>query len=155
MVDMTKKGVSLAVGILVFGLMVAYLLPVAITPMNQDSVDTYNQTVNNSVSVTGPLESNVTNVDDTGNTVSLTLENTDTGDSASVSSLSEGSSQEVTVSGGSINVTHDSVTSANSSQITYEYPTDYGWGNGSSALFNLLPIFFVVGVFLFAVRKLT
>lgn len=155
MVDFTSRGTQIAIGVLVMGLLTAFLLPAAISPIAEDRTATIQHTTGNTSEVTGTLEATVTNVDTTNNAITVELADKTSNNTATVSALNEGANQTVTLSGEEITVHNDKITSSNSATVTYTYPETFGWGGGATSLYYILPIFFVLAILLFVVNRVT
>lgn len=145
-------GVMLVVGILLVGLLSAYLIPIMVGAFQDDiSSDTYNQTEGETIAVTGDINATLDSVDDTEDTIDVTVDATDSGESSQITDLGEGSNETVTVNDADVDVTNNEVTSAESASVTYEYPQGYSWSAGTLALYVILPLLFILSVALFVV----
>lgn len=145
-----NTGTKLVVGVLVVGVLMAFILPVAITSFNDDSERTINQSTSQSYEVTSDLNSTVTGV--TAGT-SATVELNHTADGTTVSNtVNVGSNTTYSMPDGDVTVTVDS-SDTGSAVVSYEYPDTYGWSDGSASLYGLLPLLFIVGAVLFVVYK--
>lgn len=150
MADMADKGIAIAIGVLVVGILVAFMLPTAIASFQEDSTDTLTQEENEAYNVTAKLESNATNIDATGSQVTLELNDTSTSGTES-NTISEGENATYNLNNGDVTVNVSSVNSDTEAELTYNYDKTYGWDDGSSQLYNLLPLFFILIVVFFVV----
>lgn len=150
-----NKGVGIAVGLLVVGLLAAFLLPTVISPYNDNATTTISQNEDTTYTVTSVVTTNVTNVNETAKEIDVTLKDTDSGTTKSITGLSEGSNSTVTLTDGDITVTNQASSEAGNATVKYEYPNDYGWNGGTKSIYGTLPLFFVLGMVLLVVKKLT
>lgn len=150
MADMIEKGVTLAVGVLVVGILVAFLLPTAIGAFNSDTSQTEIQQEDTTYQIGASLEANATDINSTSNEVTLELNDTSTA-GTTTKTISEGNNATYSLNNGDVNVTVDSVNSDTEAQITYDYESTFGWDNGPAQLFNLLPLFFVLVILMFVI----
>lgn len=148
-----NQGVAIAVGILVVGILVAFTLPIAINGMTDADSNTFNQSVGETVEVTNNLNAALDSSNATTGDITVTLNDTDV-NSAKTLTVSQGQNSTVSMPDGDVTV-YNQEARANSADIKYEYPKDYGWNNSSSSLYGLLPLFFVLAILLFVVRKAT
>jgi len=147
---MMDTGTKLVVGILVVGMLMAFILPVAITSFNEPSERTLNQSTNQPYEVTADLNSTVTSVS-AGTSATVELNHTEDGTTVS-NSVNVGSNTTYSMPDGNVVVTVDE-SNTGSAVVRYEYPDSYGWDDGSSSLYGLLPLLFVIGAVLFVVYK--
>ncbi|WP_292484122.1 hypothetical protein [Methanohalobium sp.] len=138
-------GVVLVVAVI--ALLLAFMMPVAISSFYSDSSVTFDQTEGETVTLTHDLNATLDNVSDSQNTIDVTVYNDV--DSASITALSEGANQTVTVDGNDITVYNDNITSPSNATVTYEYPKTYGWSGGVTTLFGVLPLMILLTAFLF------
>lgn len=147
-----SKGVGLAIAVLVVGILVAFTLPIAINAMNDNSIDSYNQSVGSTIEVTNNLNGTLDSTN-AGSNVTVTLNDTKENVQKSVT-VSDGTNETVAMPNGDVTV-HNDASRADSADLRYEYPQDYGWGGAESSLFGLLPLFFVIAILLLVVGKAT
>lgn len=147
---MMDTGTKLVVGVLVVGVLMAFILPVAITSFNDPSERTINQSTGQSYEVTAELNSTVTSTS-AGTSATVELNHTEDGTSVS-NTVNVGSNTTYSMPDGDVVVTVDESNSG-SAVVSYEYPDSYGWDDGSSSLYGLLPLLFVIGAVLFVVWK--
>lgn len=148
--DMVNRGTKLVVGVLIVGVLMAFLLPVAITSFNDPSQNTLNQTDNTGYEVTTNLNSTVT-ATTSGTSATVELNDTESGSPVS-KTVNVGSNATYSMPDGDVIVTVNSA-ETDSASVTYEYPDTYGWDDGSASLYGLLPLLFVIGAVLFVVYK--
>jgi hypothetical protein len=148
--SMMDRGMQLAIGILVVGVLVAFLLPTAINSFNEQESQTIVQQENETVNVTAKLDSEATNIDSTGSEVTLELNDTSTGSSVS-KTISENSNATYDLNNGEVTVNVTSINSDTEAELNYNYDSTYGWNDGSAQLYNLLPLFFILIVLFFVV----
>lgn len=145
------NGVEIAIGVLVFGILVAFLLPISIGGMAENNSDEYNQTAGNTIEITSHLEGTVNTVDNTNGNIDVTLNDTKENIQKTVT-IGEGTNTTVSMPDGDI-IVHNHEQFTDSARVEYEYPQEYGWSGGASALWGLLPLFFVLTIVLFVVAK--
>lgn len=136
--------VALVVGLTIAALIAAFVLPVGIQVLTDDSTQTATQEETDTVVLSGPLEATVTTID--AGDVTVEVEDTETSSSDTVT-VSEGQTETAIVEGEEIGVTAKNVGDT-TADMEYTYPTTYGWGDGASSLWNILDIIVVLAVFL-------
>ncbi|WP_292484207.1 hypothetical protein [Methanohalobium sp.] len=147
-----KKGVGIAITILVVGIIVANVLPLAIGELNTDTKSaTITQNEEQNYNVVENVYSNATDINKTGEEITFVINDTDTAGSKTVT-ISNQTTQTITMDDGDINVTVDSIADTTTATVTYGYPKEYGWSSGQKSLFGILPLFFVIAVVLWVVR---
>lgn len=144
------KGVAIAVGVLVVGILSAFLLPISIDTMNAPDNTELNQSVGNSQDVTANLEGEVTAIDSTNNNIDVTLRDTKENVNKSAT-IGEGANATLSMPDGDVTV-ENKEQSTDYAIVGYEYPKDYGWSNASQGLWGIIPMFFVLAILLMAVR---
>lgn len=138
-----RQAVGVVLALVIAGVLVGYVLPIGIGAVNSDQTVTTNQSVGNSVEVAPGLNSTVTSATD-GTSATVELTDTTTNSTQTVSNtVSVGSSETYQMNGGNVTVTVDSATSS-SADVTYQLEQEYGWGDGASAIYGLMPLFFVL-----------
>lgn len=146
-----KQGVSLIVAIMVAGLLVAFIGPVALDAFNDDRSDTLTQTEGDEYILTGSYNTTLTDVSQTGSTIDVLINETDSNTTGTISGLAEGANETVTVDGDDFNVTNDEVANDTVATVTYEYPTDAGWSTAEAALFGIVALLLLVAIALYVV----
>jgi len=140
------NAVKLVVGIALLGILAAFLLPVAVNAINGDTTTTIQQDTGTTVDVNGELNTTLDSVT-AGTSATYTLES----DGQSITNtVNVGSNTTYSFNRGDVVVT---VTESNSGNATaeYEYAKDYAYSNGASALWGLLGLMLVLGVFLYVI----
>ena len=145
---MLRKGVGAIVALFVAGLLVAFLLPIAVGAIAGPDTATYEQEETETVTLTGDLEATLDSTDDTEETATYTVSNDEGSDTVTVDL---GATETATIGDTEVDVTLDTVT-ASSATTTYEYPTTYGWGDAVTSLWVILPLIVVLVPFLYFVR---
>lgn len=143
------QSITFVVGIAVVVLLIAFLLPSAMGAFYDGSERTYNQSVGETVTLTGNLNATLDSVDDVAGEINVTV--ADGTESQSLTNIAEGANATATINGDDIVVTNENVTSASSAEVNYAYPSTYGWGDGPTSLFNILPLLILLAAFLFIV----
>lgn len=146
-----NKGVMLAIGVLIFALLVSLLLPTAINAFNEPQSNSITQNESETYEVTANLESNATKINSSH--VEVTLNDTAANTQKSAT-IAENNNKTLSMPDGDVNITVNSIETSgtNSSELSYDYPQTYNWNNGSGQLFNIIPLLFVLVVLFFAVR---
>lgn len=150
----TSKGVSIIIGILVIGLIVAFLLPTAIDEFNND--DSFDLTVdsgNNTIIKSG-LNVTVNSTDTTGSqdpdNATITIRDT-TRDEKETNTVDNGTATTYsTFTGGDINVSVTNVTSS-SATFTVDVPSEFLFDDGTQSMYNLIPLLLMLSVLLFVI----
>ena len=144
----TNRAVSIVVALLVAGLLLAVLFPIAIGSMSGPDEATVTQDVGDTVVLSSPdLEATLDDTTD-GTDATYTV-STDT-DSATTT-VNVGDSDTVTVDDTEVTISPSEATGS-SATTTYEYPTTYGWGSGASSLWTIIPVLIVLGGLLMLVK---
>ncbi len=142
-----NRAVKLVVTLTVIGLMVAFLLPVAIGAVSGPDSTTITQDTTETTELKNGLNATLDSVDTTADTASYTI--TANGDSTTAT-VDNGTSTTVTVDGADVTISPESI-STGQATTEYEYPTTYGWGTGASAMWAIIPVMIVLAAFLFIV----
>ena len=141
-----NKAVGLVVGLLIMGLMSAFLFPIVIDSMSGAEEATYNQSVGETIELQPDLEATL-DASTAGTSAEYTINAS--GDTATAT-VNEGANDTVTVDGIDVTIGVSDASSGNAT-ATYSYPTTYGWGAGAGSLWVILPIILVLAVFLYFV----
>lgn len=159
MAGFMKKGVVMVVGILVVAIMFSYLLPVAIDGMTEDETNTLNMSVaGNSQEVTANLEANLTEIDQTADPDEIHVDLNDTspsGNSATLNDIGVGSNKTATMTDGDVTVHNVEVHDSGNASVRFSYPQDYGWSDGSSSLWGLIPLMVVMTALLLVIGRMS
>ena len=144
---MVDKDLSIIMGavlaVAIAGILIGYVFPIGLDAMNTQPTNNITQDVNQDYTVTAEVVSNVTGVSSSG--ANITLNDTETTESASYTDVSAGTNKTVNWQGGTITLEVISVdTSEDTATVKYDYPSDYGWSDGESSLYDILPIFVVL-----------
>lgn len=134
-----KKYVGAAVMISIGMLVIAAVLAPAFGMMYGPDDRTLTQEEGETYSVTGPLTTNATTVDDVNGDVTIELEDTKA-DVTQTVTVSNDTSETVTINGEDINVTVNNIADSTTAEVHYVYPSDYGWQEGTSSIFFILPL---------------
>jgi len=145
---LAKYSIALIVGLTIFGLLAAIFAPVALDATNNDDVQTYTQNTGETVEIDSTLDATLDSTN-TGTNATYTLTDTDANDSVT-KTIAVGSEATYNLAGGDVTV---NVSEANAGNATAEFTTaiDYGWSGGASAIWNLIGVFIVLALLLFAV----
>lgn len=144
-----RKILAIVIALTVGGILIAQLLPVAISSISEDDTSTLTQDSGvEAVVVDGQLNSTSSNVDTTTtpNQADIKLKDVESGNTES-KTVGVGNTKTFQPGDESVDVTLDSVdtsASPNQTTISYSYPSDYGWDSGSKSIWALMPLFFVV-----------
>lgn len=131
--------VGLALGMLIMGSVV----PLGMSAMQSDDVHTITHVQGASYDVKGNLDARATNVSQSGGTVDVEL--TD-GTQTTSFTVNDGGSYTATIDGAEVDVEVEKINSDTEAQVTYSVPQDYGWSHGASNLWNILPMFAIIGL---------
>lgn len=137
----TKGVVGIIVAILIGAILVGTLIPVGIGQVNDNDTTSLTQADNTSYEINSRLTTNATNIDVTGDQATIEI---NTSDETISKTISNQSTETYSFTEGDVNATVDSVNSNSEVVVTYSYPTSFGWSTGSSAIFSLLPLIFVL-----------
>lgn len=145
-----KVAVGIVVGLLVFGLLTAILLPVGVDAFASDRTSDFNVTQGDTVDVTPQLNATVDSVTaDTDATITLA-----TDDQSIQNTINQGSNATYSFNEGDVEV---EVTNAGSgfAEFTVDHPDEFSMSDGAASMWNIIPLFMVLGAFLFVVRVAT
>lgn len=146
------KVLLLVVALTVGALITAFILPIGIDAVVEDSTLTVNQTEAETIEVTEGLNATLDDVDDSTSDIDVTLNATAPGaGSATLTNISPGANATATLEGETITVTNDKNISNTNAEVTYAYPPDYGWSGGAQALWGILDVIIVLAVFMILV----
>lgn len=146
------SAIALVVTVVVAMVVASVLVPVAINQIEGDTTTQLNQDTSTVYDVSGELESTVTATTD-GSSATVELNDTRTAGTTS-NTVSVGSTTTYSLQGGDVNVTVDSAT-ASGATVTYEFAKDYSYSDGASALWGILGLTIVLGVFIYAIKMAT
>lgn len=133
--------VAALLGVLIFAVVAAAILPSAIGTVEEPSDATFNQSTGDTVNVTAGLDGTLDSIS-TG-TAQITLNDTQENEDATVS-LDQGNNETVTtLPGGDVTVNATEV-GADYAVIQYTYPTEYGWDDSAGALWSLYPLVLIL-----------
>lgn len=142
------SAVALVVALMVGAIVAAFMLPIGIDALVEDSSTSVTQNQGETVNVTANLNSTLDDVDDTQNEINVTLRDSDSGETQTLQNIAEGSNKSTTINGETVTVANDNVSDATTADITYEYPPEYGWGSGAKSLWAILDVIIVLAMFL-------
>ncbi len=148
----TGSAIALVVTVVVAMVIASVLVPVAINEIEDNTVTQLDQDTSTTYEVSGELESTVTATTD-GADATVELNDTRTAGTTS-KTISVGATEAYALEGGDVNVTVDSAT-ASGATVTYEFAKDYSYSDGASALWGILGLTIVLGVFLYAIKLAT
>lgn len=145
-----KTAVGIIVGLLVFGLLAAILLPVGVDAFASDRTSDFNVSTSDTVDITPQLNATVDSTNANSN-ATLTLA---TSDQSIQKTINQGSNATYSFSEGDVVV---EVTNAASSfaEFTVDHPDEFSMSDGAASMWNIIPLFMVLGVLLFAIRVAT
>lgn len=143
----SDKAVGLVVGLFVAGILVAFLFPVAIGAMSGAETATFNQSTGEEVTLQPNLTATLDSTDTSGDNATYTINAS--GDTTTTT-VANGTNTTVTVDGEDVTIEPQEVNSG-SAVTEYEYPRTYGWGDGASALWGIIPVMVVLVAFLWFV----
>jgi len=146
MVD-ADKAVTLVVGLFVAGIMVAFLLPVAVGPMTDGETTTATLDTGETIELQPDLNVTLDSTDTTGDNATYTVNAS--GDTSTIT-VDNGTNTTTTVDGADVTI---AVSDVQTDQATAEFtsPTSYGWGSGAAAMWGILPVLVVLAAFLYFV----
>lgn len=150
-----RKAVALVVALTVFGLLAAFMLPVAINEIEGDTSVTLTQDESTEYEVNGALNSTVT-----GTTISTTdtatVELNDTRTSGTTSNtIDNGTTTDYDMNGGTVTVGVENVDDSptpNQATVNYTYTKDYAYSSGASSIWGILSLAIVLAALLFTVK---
>lgn len=143
-----KTAVAIVVVLSITAILGAFLMPVAINELEANETVTINQSVSSTEDVNSQLNTTLDSIgtSDPTDNATYTLQ---TSNQSVTNTIENGSSATFSFDEGDVNVTLNDVDSGtNSAEASYEYPTDFGYSDGASALWGLLGLALVLGLFL-------
>lgn len=145
----SSKAVGIVVTLAVVAIVAAFLAPVAIDQLENDTSTTVTVDVGNSTDVNAELTAEVDSVDTTADSATWNL----TADGNSISkSVDNGTTATYAFNRGDVNLTVDDV-STGESTATIEYPKEFSYSSGARSMWGLLGLAVVLGLFLYLVGK--
>lgn len=147
-----SAAVTLVVGLMIFGVLAAVMLPVAINEIEGDTTTTLTQDEDTTYEVNSRLNSNVTGTT-IATTDTATIELNDTRTSGTTSkTVDNQTTADYDMEGGTVTVGLENVddsTSPNQATVNYTYTNDYAYGDGASSLWGILGLAIVLAAVLF------
>lgn len=147
MVNIGKTLILLTVGLAIGGLLVGNLFPLAINSMEEPGSQTIEHTEGVSEKLKVTLYANATDINATSDEVTLELYDNETGSSQS-QVVANGSTASYSIDDGTgtqtVNATVETITDSTTATVSYEYPSDYGYSEGTKAMWTILPLFFIL-----------
>lgn len=144
----SRKAVGIVVALLVAGLLVGVLFPVAINAISGPADTTVSQDTGETYQLSGP-DLNATLDEVTEDTEATYTIETETDSETVTVNLDE--TETATVDGYEVDVTPTEI-GTDSATTQYEYPRTYGWGGSASAMWGILPIMIVLAALLMFVQ---
>lgn len=144
-----STAVKIVIAIVITGLIAAFLMPIAVNAIAGPSTASSTLQPTNTTDFKYNLNVTLDSVDVSGATDNATYTINADGTTSTVT-IDEGANTTTTVDNADIKISVTDVTSANAT-ADYEYPTTYGWGGGAAAMWVILPVILVLGVFLYFV----
>lgn len=146
--DAASKGVALVVGIAILGILASIMIPVAVNALYADTSYTANQQdTGETLEINGELNATLDSVDDTGGNATYTL---NTSDQSITKTIDEGTNKTYSFDRGDVTVTVDTVNTANAT-ATFDYPRDFAYSAGASALWGILGLILILAAFLYVI----
>lgn len=146
--------VTLVVGLMIFGVLAAVMLPVAIDQLEGSTTEVVVQDEGVEYEVNSALNSTVT-ATTVSTTDTATVELNDTRTSGTTSNtIDNGSTANYSLEGGTVTVGVEDVDDSptpNTTTLNYTYANDYSYGSGASSLWGLLGLAIVLSAVLFIV----
>lgn len=145
-----RTGVTLVVVLFVFGIVAAFGLPIAIDQISSDTSVQITQNVSTTEEVNAELNTTLDSVDGTADTATYTL---NTSSQSISNTIDNGTNATYSFNRGDVVVTVDDVNSGSpgDATATYEYPRDFSYSSGASALWGVLGLLIVLAAFLYIV----
>lgn len=148
-----QAAVTLVVGLMIFGVLAAVMLPVAVDQIEGNQTDVLTQDNNTAVEVNSQLNSTVTDVSSgTPDTVTVQLNDTRTSGTTS-NTIDNGTTTDYSMFDGqtvTVGVEDaDTGTSPDSATLNYTYANDYTYSDAGRSLWGLLGLAIVLAAVLF------
>jgi len=143
-----NSGVGIVVMLVVVLIVTSFVLvPVGLASLQGTSTDTLNQSVGETVEVTGNVNATLDSTSLTSpESATITLNDTDTADSTT-KTINNGTSETYSLQGGDINVSVENVESGYAIS-SYEYSTRHNLGGGTSTLIGIVGLVGVLALVL-------
>lgn len=145
------KAITLIVTVVVAAIVGAVLVPVAINQLESDDTTTITQNTTETVEVDPELNSTLDDTDTTGDNATYSLE---ADNNTITKTIDNGSTATYNFDRGDVNVTVDDVQSGQAT-ATFEYPKDFSYSSGASAIWGILGLTIVLGLFLYMIGRAT
>lgn len=139
-----EKAVGVVIAVVVAALMIAYVLPIGIGAIaDGTSTAEFNQSVDEEIQVNAEVNATLDSISTGTATVTLSEAN-----GSETVTVSEGSNATAELPGGDVTVDGERV-GTTSADLAYTSETTHGWGEGSSALYGLIPLLLILVPFVF------
>lgn len=150
------KAVGLMVGLMVFGVIAAVLLPAAVDQLENDTTDVFTQDNNTATEINARLNSTVTDVETAGATHNVTVQLNDSRVAGTTSNtIDNGSTTDYSMyDGQTVTVgieDADTSTTPDSATVNYSYAPEYSYNDGARSVWNVLGLAIILAAFLFVV----
>lgn len=145
-----EKGVTLIVALSVLILLAAFVVPVGINAMMDDTTKTFTSNETDTEEVNSQLNVTLNDVTDTGaEEINVTLDDSVTGESKDVV-VSNQSTKTVTLNSENVTVGMENKMDNDTATYNVSYPQTYTWSDGAKQLFDIIPLIFILGLVLLA-----
>lgn len=131
--------------LIILVLSMAFLIPSIYLSLDATDSENFQQSNNSEITVRGDLSSIVTDINQSKNTIDITL--TLESDTVFVDNIAEGETREVTISGHNISVSVGLIISNNTVSTNYEYPQYMEWPDGAQYIVENSVLILVVLAF--------
>lgn len=151
MVDSPSHAAKVVTMIAVIALVAAFMTPIAINQLEDDTSTTITTAVGNTSEVNAELNSTLDSVDGTNDQATYTLQ---TDSQSTQKTIANGTTETFSFDRGDVNVTVNDVDSTNNeATATYDHNKDFAFSDGARSLWGLLGLVIVLGVFLLVVGR--
>lgn len=149
-----KMVIGLVVALTVASIMAAFLLPIGIDAMVDDTDVSFTGVAEGETNevISGSLNVTLDTINDTSNNnvdINVTLTDVDSGNTLVLTNINEGASANGTLEGQTLTVTNDAVAAdETTADFTVSHPIQYAWSDGAQALWAILDVILVLALFL-------
>jgi len=145
--QMAQGAVALVIALLMIGLMGSLLLPIGLDAITSDTEQTITQNTSETVEVNPELDATLDSVTD-GTSATYTLNQSDGGEITKTVNL--GANETFSFARGDVTVNLSSTTT-DSATSTFAAPPEFSFGDGARAMWGILDVIIVLGLFLFLI----
>lgn len=144
--DKAKGILTLVIGLVIAGLVIGLVFPIGMNSLHSDNVSTYTLDEGETVNAEPYLNITLDDVDDPGDTVNLTLNDTKNDATYTVTDLALNSSKEFDTDLGNVTVKFTDKVDSTTAKIQVTTGSDFGWNESERSIYQVLGIFLILAI---------